>query len=275
MLPVRRCDVYHPHAGLAAAARLSPMKRLFNPRRARFAAVEHRLLTGDRPPVVLCLSEYVKREVQTHYSLPADKLPVLFNAVDLDHFTPPEQRAFAERPTALMIAQDFERKGVRQTLEAMASLEAAARPRLQVIGRGDVAPYERLARSLNITNDVRFEGSTTDPRPQYRSADYFVLPTRHDPCSLVVLESLAMGLPVISTKFNGATEIMTDGVHGRVLDDPNDTRALAAAMTEMRDATRRREMSAACVALRPRLSYDRHIDRLLEIYRNISPTAAE
>ena len=65
MLPVRRCDIYHPHAGLAVATRLSRLKRWLNPRRVRYAAVEHKLLTSGNPPLVLCLSQYVKRDVCT------------------------------------------------------------------------------------------------------------------------------------------------------------------------------------------------------------------
>jgi UDP-glucose:(heptosyl)LPS alpha-1,3-glucosyltransferase len=76
-----------------------------------------------------------------------------------------------------------------------------------------------------------------------------------------------MGLPVISTKFNGATEIMTDGVHGYILDDPNDVNALADAMRKMMDPHRRAEMSKACLELRPKLSYEHHLDQLEEIYK--------
>jgi len=76
-----------------------------------------------------------------------------------------------------------------------------------------------------------------------------------------------MGLPVISTKFNGATEIMTDGVHGYVLDDPNDVAALADAMRKMMDPQRRAEMSKACLELRPKLSYEHHLDQLEAIYQ--------
>ena len=286
MLPVRRCDIYHPHAGLAVAARMSRLKRWLNPRRARYAAVEHQLLTAPNAPTVLCLSEYVKRDVQKHYTLEGAKLPILFNAVDLTHFTPAPRPERSEakpgdpqpqssvlspqhstpRPIALMVAQDYLRKGLRQTLEAIASIEPANRPQLIVVGKGDTAPYKRLARALRVDNTTRFEGPTTEPRPYYQSADFFVLPTRHDPCSLVVLEALAMGLPVISTSSNGATEIMTDRLHGRVLTDPSDVRALASAIQELSDPQTRHRMSDACLALRPQLAYDRHIDRLLEIY---------
>src|SRR6266481_3873974 len=80
MLPVRRCDVYHPHAGLAveAVARghekydglrrpLAKLGNRLNRKRQRFAAVERRLLKSPESPLVICLSEYVKRTVAAHY----------------------------------------------------------------------------------------------------------------------------------------------------------------------------------------------------------------
>jgi UDP-glucose:(heptosyl)LPS alpha-1,3-glucosyltransferase len=100
-----------------------------------------------------------------------------------------------------------------------------------------------------------------------------VLPTKHDPCSLVVLEALAMGLPVISTRFNGACEIMTDNLHGFVLDDPADTDALANAMRKMLEPQLRQRMSAACLELRPKLSYEHHVNRLIEIYQQVRADA--
>jgi UDP-glucose:(heptosyl)LPS alpha-1,3-glucosyltransferase len=103
----------------------------------------------------------------------------------------------------------------------------------------------------------------------YTQSDFFVLPTKHDPCSLVVLEALAMGLPVITTRFNGACEIMTHGVHGYILEDPNNVQALAEAMRKMLDPQRRAEISEACLELRPKLSYQHHLDQLLAIYQAI------
>jgi UDP-glucose:(heptosyl)LPS alpha-1,3-glucosyltransferase len=114
-----------------------------------------------------------------------------------------------------------------------------------------------------------FHPPTSQPQEFYRQADFFVLPTKHDPCSLVVLEALAMGLPVISTTFNGATEIMEHGTHGFVLSNPAYVDALAAAMRDLCDDDRRREMAEACLALRPRLAYEHHLNELLAIYMRV------
>ena len=79
-----------------------------------------------------------------------------------------------------------------------------------------------------------------------------------------------MGVPVISTRFNGACEIMTHGVHGFVLDDPADVGALADAMRLMLDSEVRRRMSKACLELRPKLAYENHLRTLLGIYEQTS-----
>jgi UDP-glucose:(heptosyl)LPS alpha-1,3-glucosyltransferase len=268
MLPVRRCDVYHPHAGIAAAAEQKWNIHL-NPRRKRMAAVERQLLTGEHPPITIALSEYVKRSIRAHYALPDDRLATLFNAVDLELFVPgrSEEAAawLAARhgwPTgtvALMIANDFERKGLDQALGALSRVGDPDLT-LAILGRDNPKLYQRE------TDGAWFIGATHNPIRYYRQSDFFVLPTKHDPCSLVVLEALAMGLPVISTVFNGATEIMADGVHGYVLKDPNDVDALADAMRKLLDPERRRAMSEACLALRPKLSYEHHLDELMKIY---------
>lgn len=290
MLPVRRCDVYHPHAGIAAEAvarghlkhagavrqAVARAANRLNLKRRRFAAVERELLTGPVPPVVLCLSEYIKRSVRAWYDLPEDRLATLFNATDLAKFDPAARPDAGrevrrrlglgeDRVVGLMIAQDFERKGLREAIAAAARV-VDGRFALVVVGKQDPAPYRRVAERLGTAGRVVFAGATTDPYAFYRAADFFVLPTRHDPCSLVVLEALAMGLPVVSTVFNGACEIMTDGVHGFVLPDPADVGTLARSMRELLDPGRREAMAAACLALRPRLAYGRHVDELLRVY---------
>jgi UDP-glucose:(heptosyl)LPS alpha-1,3-glucosyltransferase len=305
MLPVRYCTVYHPHAGLAVEAiasghrkydslltrAISWLANRLNLKRNCFGKVERDLLTSDRPPIVLSLSEALKESVRRNYpQLPDRNLITLFNAVDLgkfDPFTRPESRRQLRHSLkieegelmALMIAQDFQRKGLRQAIDALArTRHAAARLTvssgqpgrreivLVVVGKGEVKQYAKLAAELGVEKQVIFAGPTSDPFAYYRAADFFVLPTRQDPCSLVVLEALAMGVPVISTRLNGACEIMAGGVHGFVLDDPSDVVALAQAMVRMTDSTFRRQAAQACLLLRPKLAYEHHLNTLEQAY---------
>ena len=272
MLPVRRCDVYHPHAGVAAAALAAAgWAGRLNRRRVRFATVERQLLTGPNPPVVLCLSGLIRAAVQRHYpALPDARLVTLFNGTDLARFAPAGPRADfgVDGPVGLMVAQDFARKGLREAIRALRDVPGW---HLIVAGRDDPAPYHALADELGVAPRLHFAGPVADPAPFYRAADFFILPTKHDPCSLVVLEALAMGVPVISTARNGACEVMRDGVHGRVIADPADAAALAEAVRSVLPVDNRQRMSAACLALRAALSQEHHMDAMERAYRTISP----
>ena len=290
MLPIRRCDLYHPHAGMAkaalethlardgAAARvLGKLANSLNRKRRVFAEVEDALIHGPDKPVVLCLSDYVKGMILRHYPDIEGQLVKLFNGTDLKLFDPAERaparetirRRFGIGPdatVALMIAQHFERKGLAEVIAATAKIGGKA-PIVLVVGKDDPSRSRQHAKRLGVEDKIIFAGQTTSAADFYAASDFFVLPTRHDSCSLVVLEALAMGLPVISTVFNGACEIMNDGRHGFVLSDPADVSALTTAMTNLLDPRTRLKMREACLALRPSLSFDAHMDRLEEIYR--------
>jgi UDP-glucose:(heptosyl)LPS alpha-1,3-glucosyltransferase len=292
MLPVRRCDLYHPHAGIAAEAVVSGhakhgpsllrfgamLANRVNFKRRTFATIEHAMLTGPRPPRVACLSDYITTALVRHYRNAGSLALKLFNGTDLARFDPdqhPHARALVRQqfglppdaPLVLMVAQDFARKGLAPLIQAMALLPevGAAAPHLLVVGRPNPAEYLKLAKRLGLERRITFAGPQPDTARFYAAADVFALPTRHDPCSLVVLESLVMGTPVVSTASNGACEVMRQGVHGFVLpeiDVPELARALAAALAPAKNAA----MRAACLALRPALSLDHHVDTLLQMY---------
>ena len=293
MLPFDSCDIYHPHAGIALDAikfghcnKPTRLKRALawignrtNRRRLKFASVEKQMLTNR--PVVLCLSNLIKEVVHREYpTLPLENLVSLFNGIDIQKFDPsirPETRRQVraefqiEESTVvgLMLAQDFERKGLAQAIKALARVENSKMV-LLIGGKPDPTAYRQLADELGVKDRVIFAGPVSDPVSFYQAADFFVLPTRFDPCSLVVLEALAMGLPVISTIKNGACEIMRDVIHGSVLPDPDDIPSLATAMTGMSDPLNRKTMSIACLSLRPALSQDAHLDRLQQVYEEIA-----
>ena len=101
MLPVRSCDIYHPHAGMAAAGIQTHLSRRtlpgrtaarlanrLNRKRQAYARIERELLEHSDTPIVLCLSEYVKGSILQHYPHIGDRLVKLFNAVNLDKIRP-------------------------------------------------------------------------------------------------------------------------------------------------------------------------------------------
>ena len=105
--------------------------------------------------------------------------------------------------------------------------------------------------------------------PFYAAADAFVLPTFYDPCSLSVAEAAASGLPSVTTRFNGAAELLTDGIDGYVVADPADDAVLAERLRKLMDADTRRHMGEAARELALTRSLDRNCDELVAIYHEI------
>ena len=126
-----------------------------------------------------------------------------------------------------------------------------------------------MARRLGVFDRVTFHGFVDDVRPFFFGADAFVLPTFHDACSLAVGEAWACGLPVITTRFNGAAELMTSGVHGWVLNDPRDSRELARRMESLLEPGLRNTMSAAARELGSGQSLENNFARIEEILKEV------
>ncbi|MDB4623906.1 glycosyltransferase, partial [Akkermansiaceae bacterium] len=86
----------------------------------------------------------------------------------------------------------------------------------------DPAPFKEQASSLDILEAITFEGPTRKIQAAYQSADLFVFPSLYDPFANVVLESLACGLPALTTTTNGSSEIITEDSDGYIIEGATD-----------------------------------------------------
>ena len=151
-----------------------------------------------------------------------------------------------EEVLALLIAHNFRLKGVATLLRAMQCLVAQGREvRLVVVGGKRLGWWRGRARSLGLDRRVTFAGLVDDTVPYYAAADMYVHPTFYDSCSLVVLEAAACGLPIITSRYNGAAELFREPREIRLISDPGDARELAAAMAGLLDEPVRRRMGLA------------------------------
>src|SRR6185312_16426008 len=105
-----------------------------------------------------------------------------------------------------------------------------------------IPSYQRLARRLQISAQVVFAGRLGRVEEAYAAADVALQPTRYDACSLATVEGLASGLPTITTRRNGAAELLGHGTHGYILDDAEDVEGMAAAMQRLLQPELRQQM---------------------------------
>ena len=287
------CDVFHPHGGSMAASDerkllflpgwLRGLKRMANrllPRHRTFQTLM-RQQYADHGQILLALSRAAAADFQRYHQVEPQRIRLVYNGVDTVRYSPqqclphrePARRGLglpADAVTGLIVAHNFRLKGVATLLAAMRRLVAAGgKPRLVIVGGKRIDSWRRRVARLDLSEHVVFAGRCDDPLPYYAAADYYVHPTYYDPCSLVVLEAAACGLPLITSRYNGASEMLHDGKDVLLLDDPADDAEAAEAMLALFDAATRRAMGAAARATILKHSFSRNVDQILKIYQEI------
>jgi UDP-glucose:(heptosyl)LPS alpha-1,3-glucosyltransferase len=202
--------------------------------------------TSPRPHIV-AISDMVRNDVSDYFQIPVHEINLVYNGIDSERFkTVPSQSGselrkklgFSRQVLFLFMAYDFRKKGVKNLIKAAGLLKQMAGADsfgVVVAGRPPSSFLRNLTRDLKLDNIVVFPGPTKTPEIFYAACDVFVLPTFYDACSLVVFEAMAAGLPAITSAWNGASGIITDGVDGRILNDPASPEELSSAMAEFLD----------------------------------------
>jgi UDP-glucose:(heptosyl)LPS alpha-1,3-glucosyltransferase len=121
----------------------------------------------------------------------------------------------------LFVARNYALKGLEPLLEAFAPVARDfSKCFLLVCGSGRDRRFRRQVLRLGLADRVLFLGFVDNIQECFAGSDAFVFPTFYDPCSLVVLEAMQAGLPVITTRQNGAGELLTEGIDGFVVESP-------------------------------------------------------
>jgi len=223
---------------------------------------------------IVAVSEKIRKELVA-IGLPPERIQTIVNGVDLQEFAPSgnedprrSELGLPNRAPLALFAGDIRtnRKNLDTILHALCRV-----PELQLAVAGDTvgSPYPSLARRLGVANRTHFLGFRSDMPALMRAADFFVFPSRYEACTLVLIEALASGLPIISASTTGGVEIVGEDA-GFVLDDPEDTDSLAHYMqTLTSDLDLRRAMSASARATAEGYSWKIMADRYLGLLEEV------
>jgi len=202
-------------------------------------------------------------EVHANLGVPLDRCTIVPGAVDVTRFAPrpgwtPGALADPDEPRLLYHGRVDRRKGALDLLDAFARLTSAGRrARLVVSGVGpDSRAVADRTRDLGLTKHVTLRGPAAyDVVPRvYHAGDVFVSPTYAEGFSNTILEAMASGLPVVSTRSVGVVDCLRDGDNG-LLVTPGDVDALAAALERVLDDTALRTRLAAAALAEVRATY--------------------
>jgi len=305
VLPFDFADVYQPRGGTyaesivrnAASYRnkfVESYKKLMaftNLRRTVLLKAERKLCQGTDGPAIIALSQYVKKQFQRHYKTDEQRITVIHNGVKTNKRINTDQAdrfrsqilaelgiKEADNPVLfLFVAHNFRLKGLPCLIEAMKTAANRRTEReafLIVAGNGKINKYRRLAKELNPSRKIRkiiFLGSVNQIQNALSIIDVGVLPTFYDPSSRFILEALAAGKPVITTTFNGATDLFTNNRHGKVIDSPENTDELAEAINYFTNTMNIQQASQAIIEdnIKDKVSMNRAAKQLTTVYESV------
>ena len=242
------------------------------------------LLPGKRHAAALLVAN-----ARTRAALPAvaHHVPVhhlVENGVDLQRFSARGARVCERgRVRFAFVGRLVDWKGVDLLLEALAKSEGTPRIELEVFGSGpEEASLRAQAAQLGLGERVRFHGFVPQEETarQLAALDGLVLPSLYECGGAVVLEAMALGLPVIATRWGGPADYL-DAASGILIEPrsrPHVVRELTRAMARLAlDPALRRRMGAhGRQQVEREYDWERKLDRMLEIYRSVqlAPTPA-
>ena len=244
------------------------------------AFVEGVIIGRNSPKALIVVSQSMKREFVRHYGDAAESIIVIPNGVDLKMFNPANRPLYRDslrqkhgisRSDLVLIfaGGDWERKGVPYIIEALSLL---TRPdvKLLIIGSGDEKLYSQLAELKQVRERIIFVSHSSVLWEYYAASDVFVFPTKYEPFGLVIVEAMASGLPVITSRVAGVADFITDGVNGLLLREPSDVNDLAAKIELLLpDAKLRKTMGERARETAENLSWDRVAQKTIDVYNRI------
>ena len=302
VLPFAFADVYQPRGGsyresiLRNAASFQngflesykKMTAFANFRRTILLRAERKLCRDSNGPVIVALSQYVAEQFKRHYGTNDERVTVIPNGIKINKRIDSDQAdrlrtqiltqlslKETDNPVFfLFVANNFRLKGLAVLIRAMRCLQGhdtAGQWFLIVAGNGRVPKYRRLAKKLNVHKKIIFLGPIRSIQNALSIVDVAVLPTFYDPSSRYILEALAANKPVITTKFNGATDLFVNNRHGKVIDASENIPALAEAMSYFTNTDNIQRASQAIITdnLKEKICISRVAKQLESLYESI------
>ena len=215
-------------------------------------------------------------EVRENHGTPLERFTIVPGAVDVERFHPRAAGPPARPPVLLYHGRVDRRKGVLDLVDAFARLAGRVDARLAVSGVGpdSDAVRERVAAAavagrVDLLGPVAYE----DVPAVYHRGDLFVSPTYAEGFSNTILEAMASGLPIVSTRAVGVVDCLRDGENA-LLAEPGDVAGLAAAVERvLHDAPLRARLAAAALAEAHRLYAWPTVARQIDgVYRALAGT---
>jgi UDP-glucose:(heptosyl)LPS alpha-1,3-glucosyltransferase len=231
----------------------SKLINFLNPRYHITAKLEKAVFGSGSATTSLFIAERQQEDYLTHYQLPKSRYNMLLPWIEVPDVLPEKATVRAQTRAefnvseqelmVLLVGSGFKIKGLDRALHAIAALPARLRDKVQffVIGEDKHSAYEKLAKKLHVHKHVRFLDGRLDVPRFMLSADVLIHPAYAETAGKVLLEALALGLPILVTEVCGFAKYIKEADAGIVLPMPFEQAALNQALCQALDNSEQRE----------------------------------
>lgn len=245
-----------------------------------YRALERRQLF-EFPSLLVVPSRMVQRHGREFYGLDDQRMRVIHNAIDADRFPThdrlvirsqmrDQQSLHPEDNVGLFVGHNYRLKGLIPLLHSLTLLPADLNFKLLICGSAKYQRFSKMAERLGVADRVRFLGFHPDVREAFFASDFLIHPSFYDPCALVTMEALACGLPVITTRLNGGSELLSAGLASLTIDNPHQHAAMAQQIIRLCDSEKRTALAREAREASQKWTFDDHYQALLEVFREVA-----
>ncbi|MEM2145493.1 MAG: glycosyltransferase, partial [Candidatus Jordarchaeaceae archaeon] len=214
----------------------------------------------DKADKIICVSEYERTLISSHFPVKAEKIVVIPNGVNKHEFKD-LKREKKDFQTILYVGRLEKYKGVHYLVKALKQLDENII--LEIIGKGTFESYLiKLARKLGVEKRVLFRHDLPrkDLLKSYVNADLFVLLSKYEAYGITVLEALTSGTPCLVAKTSALQEFV-DEKNCFGIDYPIDINELSNLITALLG---KKIVNVKCK------SWDDVVNNLIEVYEEVS-----
>ena len=190
--------------------------------------------------IPVALSPEVKNSICSFYGIAADRVPMIYNGVDLSRCMPKED--YSRKGLKLLhIGRFNEQKNHRRLLQAFSLIHRQIpESQLDLIGDGELMEETKaFAKELGLADAVHFLGSQSNVYPYLQQADVFLLPSDYEGMPMTIIEAMGTGLPIVATAVGGVPDMLTNEESGLLV--PCDPEAVAEAVLRLAETESLRE----------------------------------
>lgn len=203
--------------------------------------------------------------------MPELEIPVIPNGIDTENFYPAADKTIGKRINMLTVSRLISRKRVDLLIETAAVLRSMGLDAvLNVAGQGNLMePLKALSERLNISDAVKFLGRV---RPEemprlYRDNDIFIMSSQHEGMSNAMLEAMASGLPIVTTRCEGLDELIND--NGVVIEEISAERMAKEIKSIAKDGNLYERMSLSARKKARDFSWNASAQKYIALYNSV------